>query len=95
MKDQVMALRWVQQNIAQFGGDPGNVTIFGESAGGTCVSYHMLSPMSKGNAFFVCSKLYINLVDTVSVLQYCEQLRWKSRCSLPSFSSIVSKQSML
>jgi carboxylesterase type B len=49
LKDQVMALRWVQQNIAQFGGDPGNVTIFGESAGGASVHHQMLSPMSKGN----------------------------------------------
>jgi carboxylesterase type B len=48
LKDQVMALRWVQQNIAQFGGDPGNVTIFGESAGGGSVHLLLLSPMSKG-----------------------------------------------
>nr|CAD7433392.1 unnamed protein product [Timema monikensis] len=48
LKDQVLALKWVQQNIAQFAGDPGNVTIFGESAGGACVHYHMLSHMSKG-----------------------------------------------
>jgi len=48
LKDQAMALRWVQQNIAQFGGDPDNVTIFGESAGGASVHYHMLSPMSEG-----------------------------------------------
>nr|CAD7392581.1 unnamed protein product [Timema cristinae] len=48
LKDQVAVLQWVQQNIAQFGGDPDNVTIFGESAGAVCVYYHLLSPMSKG-----------------------------------------------
>ncbi|XP_052584882.1 acylcarnitine hydrolase-like isoform X3 [Peromyscus californicus insignis] len=46
--DQVAALRWVQQNIAHFGGNPDLVTIFGESAGGTSVSSHVVSPMSKG-----------------------------------------------
>ncbi|KAL1764288.1 pyrethroid hydrolase Ces2e isoform X1, partial [Sigmodon hispidus] len=46
--DQVAALRWVQQNIAHFGGNPDQVTIFGQSAGGTSVSSHVVSPMSKG-----------------------------------------------
>nr|XP_048293147.1 pyrethroid hydrolase Ces2e-like isoform X1 [Myodes glareolus] len=46
--DQVAALRWVQQNIAHFGGNPDLVTIFGESAGGISVSSHVVSPMSKG-----------------------------------------------
>ncbi|KAM7332499.1 hypothetical protein ACRRTK_009207 [Alexandromys fortis] len=46
--DQVAALRWVQQNIVHFGGNPDLVTIFGESAGGTSVSSLVVSPMSKG-----------------------------------------------
>ncbi|GAB1293542.1 Carboxylic ester hydrolase [Apodemus speciosus] len=46
--DQVAALRWVQQDIVHFGGNPDRVTIFGESAGGTCVSTHVVSPMSRG-----------------------------------------------
>jgi carboxylesterase type B len=43
-----MALRWVQENIEKFGGDPNSVTIFGESAGGASANFHMLSPMSRG-----------------------------------------------
>ncbi|XP_052023002.1 pyrethroid hydrolase Ces2a isoform X3 [Apodemus sylvaticus] len=46
--DQVAALRWVQKNIAYFGGNRDRVTIFGISAGGTSVSSHVVSPMSKG-----------------------------------------------
>ncbi|XP_045449950.1 cholinesterase 1-like [Melitaea cinxia] len=48
MKDQVAALRWVKKNIKNFGGDPDNITLFGGSAGAACVSYHLVSPMSKG-----------------------------------------------
>jgi para-nitrobenzyl esterase len=46
--DAVAALKWVKANIGQFGGDPGNVTIFGESAGSFAVSTLMASPAARG-----------------------------------------------
>ncbi|MCR5033088.1 MAG: carboxylesterase family protein [Lachnospiraceae bacterium] len=46
--DQIKALTWVQENIVSFGGDPGNVTLAGESAGSACVSALCVSPLAKG-----------------------------------------------
>ncbi len=46
--DPIEALKWVKKNIAAFGGDPGNVTIMGESAGGVSIADLMASPLARG-----------------------------------------------
>lgn len=46
--DQIAALKWVQNDIAAFGGDPANVTVFGQSAGGACIAALLVMPMAAG-----------------------------------------------
>uniref|UniRef100_UPI00398F8674 fatty acyl-CoA hydrolase precursor, medium chain-like n=1 Tax=Pristiophorus japonicus TaxID=55135 RepID=UPI00398F8674 len=62
--DQVAALKWVQENIESFGGDPGSVTIFGESAGGMSVSLHIVSPLSAGLFHKAISESGTSLIKT-------------------------------
>uniref|UniRef100_A0A0M3IDX1 Carboxylic ester hydrolase n=1 Tax=Ascaris lumbricoides TaxID=6252 RepID=A0A0M3IDX1_ASCLU len=47
LRDQTSALRWVKENISSFGGDPDNITVFGQSAGGVCADILALSPYSR------------------------------------------------
>lgn len=87
------ALRWVQQNIIYFGGDPDHVTIFGASAGGMSVSLHVVSPMSKG--LFHCAimesgvallpSFTANSSDVVSTVSAPN--RGKPRPAAPSLTS--------
>nr|XP_023020743.1 esterase E4-like [Leptinotarsa decemlineata] len=61
LKDQVELLKWVKNNIEDFGGDPNSVTITGYSAGGSSVVMHMVSPMSRGKLYrtvFRCPPLF-------------------------------------
>lgn len=67
--DQIAALEWVRGNIAAFGGDKDNVTVFGESAGGANIGHLMLSPLARGlfkNAIRQSGAFDINYKDTLA-----------------------------
>ncbi|XP_040266541.1 fatty acyl-CoA hydrolase precursor, medium chain-like isoform X2 [Bufo bufo] len=97
--DQVAALQWIQENIADFGGDPRSVTIFGESSGAMCVSAIMLSPLAKGlfhgaiaesgsvtNTGFIVS-------NSEELVPYQELVANISGCDLASLADCLKKKS--
>ena len=56
LKDQVLALKWVQENIEHFGGDKNRVTISGNSAGAASAMHLMTSPLAKGQWIYAHSQ---------------------------------------
>lgn len=68
--DQTEALRWVQRNIAAFGGDPGNVTIFGQSAGCFSVYSKLASPLAKGLFHkAICQSIFLGPISTLAEVE--------------------------
>ncbi len=87
LEDQQAALRWVASNAAAFGGDPGNVTIFGESAGGISVCEQLLSPLSGGlfeKAITESGPCTLGAVSLASADQEGVSLTEKLGCAGPS-----------
>ena len=94
MLDQVEALKWVKENIEHFGGDPSKVTIFGVSAGGTSVSLHLLSPLSKGLFHQVIAESGVDLspfaVQPVSYgLRFAKELAQNLDCTTSDHEAMV------
>ncbi|XP_030645780.1 cocaine esterase [Chanos chanos] len=90
--DQVAALRWVQEHIHNFGGDPNSVTIFGESAGGMSVSLQVLSPWSTGlfhRAVAQSGSAALDSIVNPNPLQVAKQVANASGCDMSSTKKIV------
>ncbi len=95
MLDQVEALKWVKDNIANFGGDPSKVTIFGLSAGGTSVTLHLLSPLSEGLFHQAIAEIGVDLspfaIQPVSYgLRFAKELAQKLDCTTRDHEAMVA-----
>ncbi|KAL1132553.1 hypothetical protein AAG570_010505 [Ranatra chinensis] len=92
LKDQVMSLKWVKQNIGHFGGDPTSVTIAGDGTGSTAVLLHMLSPMSKG-LFHKAIAMSGGVMNKWAVMddpsKYAKRIGQLLNCDTSSSKSIV------
>ncbi|XP_058502116.1 cocaine esterase-like isoform X1 [Solea solea] len=91
--DQVQALRWIQEHIQNFGGDPDLVTIFGESAGGVSVSLLLLSPLSDGLLHRAIAESGTAAMDILLVsdpLPTMQTVANTSGCSLESTEKLAS-----
>jgi len=85
LQDQQAGLRWVQQNIASFGGNPGDVTVFGESAGGASTCIQVASPTAKG--------LFQHAISVSGFYNYQDNIVWsKADCKSTYFTEAQAQQ---
>ena len=95
MLDQVEALKWVKENIEIFGGNPNRITIFGESAGGSSVSLHLLSPLSKDLFHQAIAESGVDLspfaIQPTSLgLRFAKELAEKLNCAKSNHNAMVA-----
>ena len=95
MLDQIAALKWIQENIKDFGGNASSVTIFGESAGGSSVGLHVLSPRSK-NLFhraIAISGVELSpyaIGSNTSAVKHTKHLAKTVKCPVDESSAIIT-----
>ncbi|XP_058123887.1 juvenile hormone esterase [Anopheles coustani] len=87
LKDQLMVLKWVQDNISHFQGDPLNVTLFGESAGAASVHLHLLSPVSQRYFHRAICQSGISIMEWAMQLDSVNRTRTLARLIDPAAKS--------
>lgn len=91
IQDQRAALQWTQKNIAAFGGDPNEVAIFGQSAGGCSIATHLISPLSKGlfnRALVLSDPLALTYRDASNQANLAEAFAKKASCPTSPLSDM-------
>ena len=94
MLDQVEALKWINDNIKNFGGNPGKVTIFGVSVGGSSVCLHLMSPLSKGLFHHVIAESGVDLssfaIQPTSIgVSHAKELAKNLDCSTSDLNAMM------
>lgn len=87
LMDQIAALHWVQQNIALFGGDPGNVTLIGHGSGAACINFLMISPTVMPGLFHRAILLSGSALSSWALVEdpvnYAVRLAREVNCTIP------------
>ncbi|GFG34208.1 hypothetical protein Cfor_08179, partial [Coptotermes formosanus] len=87
LMDQIAALHWVQQNVALFGGDPGNVTLFGHGTGAACINFLMTSPTVMPGLFHRAILLSGSALSSWALVEdpvsFAVRLARQVNCSIP------------